>query len=296
MGSIDQPSETCTLLETHQITSIGNFFVSSLCVVKHNGATRKLQLAFEQVCSRMLVQQSKDLSSLPHSWLIRVIDNSQRPGQGRTDIVRRSSGIPLAISAICTAECSTASQCLLPLALQILLDSVRSSEEPWPKVHAFNCLRIIFETAALIKGAAVSLEDAVRASIEGIAEQEWEVCCQYCHHVKLHRTAQSSAVQYNATNQSLEHRVLRIKCQRISFELLFADKIMHHHINHALSCVSKQCVHATHVDARHAQSVTNHSTVLLIDISESDPPSAGKECSNISICYPSGTPIGLEEQ
>lgn len=177
-GRQEQKGQDSRLLQSTQISSIGEFFVSSLCVVKHNGATRKLQLAFEQVCCRLLQQHSKELNMLPHAWLLRIIEISQKPGQGRTDIVRRSSGFPLAIAAICVAE-GSASQRLLSVTLQKLLQSARTAEEPWPRVHAFNCLRVIFETAALIKGAAASLADGVRASIEGIAEQEWEVCA-YC--------------------------------------------------------------------------------------------------------------------
>lgn len=168
-------SQESSLRQSTQIASIGEFFVSSLCVVKHNGATRKLQLAFEQVCCRLLQQDSTELNSLPHAWLLRIIDVSKRPGQGRTDIVRRSSGFPLAIAAICVAE-GSATQCLLSLALQKLLESATTAKEPWPRVHAFNCLRVIFETAALIRGAAPSLAEGMRASIEGIAEHEWEVC------------------------------------------------------------------------------------------------------------------------
>jgi Putative death-receptor fusion protein (DUF2428) len=174
-GRKEQTSEESRLLQSTQITSIGEFFVSSLSVVKHNGATRKLQFAFEQICCRLLQQHSRDLNALPHAWLLRIIATSQKPGQGRTDIVRRSSGFPLAIAAICVAEGST-TQRLLPLALQHLLESATAAQEPWPRVHAFNCLRVIFEAAALIKGAAASLADAVRASIQGIAEREWEVC------------------------------------------------------------------------------------------------------------------------
>lgn len=171
----EQMTPDSRLLQATQIASIGEFFVSSLCVVNHNGATRKLQLAFEQLCRRVLKQHSADLSTLPHAWLLRIIENSQRAGQGRTDIVRRSSGIPLAISAICVAE-GAGAQHLLPLAIEKLLQIATTAREPWPRVHAFNSLRVLFETAALIKGAAPSLADGVRASIEGIAEHEWEVC------------------------------------------------------------------------------------------------------------------------
>lgn len=162
------------LLTATQVASIGDFFVGSLCVVKHNGATRKLQMAFEQICCVLLQQHSTGLNTLPHAWLLRIVESSQRPGQGRTDIVRRSSGIPFAIASICVAE-GSATQRLLPLALQKLLEVAGSAQEPWPRVHAFNCLRVVFETAALIKGAASSLADAVQVSIEGIAAQEWEV-------------------------------------------------------------------------------------------------------------------------
>ena len=172
---MEQQSQESRLLKATQIASIGEFFVSSLCVVKHNGATRKLQLAFEQVCRRLLQQHSPDLNTMPHAWLLRIIETSQRGGQGRTDIVRRSSGFPLAISAICIAE-GPASQRLLPLAIEKLLEIAATASEPWPRVHAFNSLRVLFEAAALIRGAAALLADGVRACIEGIAEHEWEVC------------------------------------------------------------------------------------------------------------------------
>eukprot|EP00892_Ulva_mutabilis_P007743 jgi/Ulvmu1/5340/UM022_0134.1 len=165
-------------LSNTQVRNIGEYFVDSLCTLKHNGATRKLEQRFELVCKRLLQQQDAALAALPHAWLLRVLSFLQRPGQTRSDIVRRSAGIPSAVVAACQAEPAGAAKQLLPIALRKLLDAAQgpaASGEPWPLVHAFNCLRTIFESSALALDAAAVFAEGIEVSIHGMSADEWEV-------------------------------------------------------------------------------------------------------------------------
>lgn len=165
-------------LSNSQVESIGDYFVDSLCTLKHNGATRKLEQRFELVCKRLLQQQDAELAALPQAWLLRVLGFLQRSGQTRSDIVRRSAGVPSAVVAICQAEPTGAAKRLLPLALRTLLDTARgpaASGEPWPLVHAYNCLRTIFESSSLAMDAAAVFSEGIETSILGMSAEEWEV-------------------------------------------------------------------------------------------------------------------------
>lgn len=165
-------------LSNAQVRSIGEHFVDSLCTLKHNGATRKLEQRFEAVCKRLLRQQDAGLAALPQLWLQRVLAFLQRPGQTRSDIVRRSAGVPSAVVAICQAEPTGAAKRLLPIALRVLLDAAQgpaASGEPWPLVHAYNCLRTVFESSVLAMDAAAVFAEGIQVSVHGMSAEEWEV-------------------------------------------------------------------------------------------------------------------------
>ena len=171
-------SRATGFLSHGQVRGIGEYFVESLCTLKHNGATRKLEQRFELVCKRLLRQQDAALAALPRAWLLRVLAFLRRPGQTRSDIVRRSAGVPSAVAAVCQAEPAGAAKRLLPLALRALLDTARgpaASGEPWPLVHAFNCLRTVFESSALAMDAAAVFAEGIETSILGMSADEWEV-------------------------------------------------------------------------------------------------------------------------
>lgn len=185
-------------LSNAQVRGIGEYFVDGLCTLKHNGATRKLEQHFEAVCKRLLRQQDAGLAVLPQLWLQRVLAFLQRPGQTRSDIVRRSAGVPSAVVAICQAEPTGAAKRLLPTALRVLLDAARgpaASGEPWPLVHAYNCLRTVFESSALAMDAAAVFAEGIQISVHGMSAEEWEVC-------RLHR---GRAVRLNDTFKQMIH-------------------------------------------------------------------------------------------
>jgi Putative death-receptor fusion protein (DUF2428) len=166
------------LLTLQQVESIGAAFVHWLCTVKHNGATEKLHLGFLRLCQHLLQQSKEALHQLPFNWVSMMMQGLQRPQQARSDIVRRSAGLPLGLLAALMAEPGGASKSLLPLTMEKLLaiaSSKAATEQHWPRVHAFNCLRTAFESAALAADTSAYFANGIEAAVSGMMASEWEV-------------------------------------------------------------------------------------------------------------------------
>jgi hypothetical protein len=175
------PPPLMPLLTSAQADDIGQFFVSSLAAVKHSGATEKLHLGLQTVCHCLLQQQSPALSSLPAKWLEQLYVHVTRCKQTRTSIVRRSAGLPLAFMALCLAEVSGSTKTLLHTSVQRLLSVAKGVEgedegDAWPRVHAFNCLRVMFDSAALAADVSGFCAATLQACVLAMAASEWEVC------------------------------------------------------------------------------------------------------------------------
>lgn len=69
---------------------MASHFTRSLCALKHNGAIDKTQQGFTALCERLLQQPDPALCALPQRCLHQLLAFARRPGQGRSDIVRRS--------------------------------------------------------------------------------------------------------------------------------------------------------------------------------------------------------------
>jgi thyroid adenoma-associated protein len=162
-----------------QIRSVADFFVAMLSTVKHNGATEKLHLGFEAFCRRLLLIQDQAVNSIPKQCVTKLLAVLKVKGQSRSDIVRRSAGLPLAFVALCHSEPSGTSKRLLPTAIKELLKAANGSciEEPWPRVHAFNCLRMIFQSATLSVDSSAWFAQGMEAAINAMQAAEWEVRC-----------------------------------------------------------------------------------------------------------------------
>ena len=149
----------------------------------------------QAVARRLLAESNAALHRLPCQWLDALLARVTRPNQTRTDIVRRSAGIPLAFLALCLAEAQGASRTLLPTAIRSLLviargepsDSIANEStasgteddaadvQPWPRVHAFNCLRTVFDSAALAADASGFFAEGIEACVLAMTCPDWEV-------------------------------------------------------------------------------------------------------------------------
>ena len=201
---VSLPSAQVQPLCAKQVSAIGSMFVEALTSVKHNGATEKLQQGLEGIAHALLRAASPELTVLPSQWLTQLLAYLQSTGQTRTSIVRRSAGSPLAIQALCHAESQLPQRPMLLAALQQLLaiatctndgqsqqqgQQIRASSspqrsdsaagqaavQPWPRVHAFNCLRVLFDSATLSADASARFADGVQACVEAMTAAEWEV-------------------------------------------------------------------------------------------------------------------------
>lgn len=201
------PPPLPTLLSASQMERAGRFFVDALATVKHNGATEKLHLGFGFLCRALLQQQDAALSALPGEWLQALLRAVTQRDQTRSDIVRRSAGLPLAFVAVFQAEAAGAPRRLLPAAAKALLAiagggdaahdpvapehdacangasgaaaaggaEVDVSNDVWARVHAFNCLRVTFDSSALAADTSSHLSAGAQLCVLAMSSPHWEV-------------------------------------------------------------------------------------------------------------------------
>jgi hypothetical protein len=109
------------LLSCFDLHTLGTFLTHALSTIKHNGANEKLHLGFGSLCRSLLLQQQPELSSLPATWLRKLLEALTRRDQTRTNITRRSAGLPLAFLAAFMAEPPGSTKRLMPAATKELL-------------------------------------------------------------------------------------------------------------------------------------------------------------------------------
>lgn len=84
------PAGAAPLLTADQLSHMASHFTHALCALKHNGVIDKAQQGFTALCERLLQQPAPALRALPQRCLHQLLAFARRPGQGRSDIVRRS--------------------------------------------------------------------------------------------------------------------------------------------------------------------------------------------------------------
>ena len=84
------PAGATALLSTEQLSRMAAHFTHQLCVLRHNGVIDKTQQGFTALCERLLQAGEPAQRALPQRCLAQLLAFARRPGQGRSDIVRRS--------------------------------------------------------------------------------------------------------------------------------------------------------------------------------------------------------------
>lgn len=163
-------------LESAQLRSAGDRLLALLLALKHNGAVDRARAAFLALCQRLLAAPEPGLAALPAGWLRDALAFLRRPGQGRSDIVRRSAGLPAALTALFEAEPEGGARGLMAAGMAALLALAApgaaagagseasagrgaggaapaavegAAADQWPRVHAFNSLRMAFQNSSL---------------------------------------------------------------------------------------------------------------------------------------------------
>ncbi|KAL4419934.1 hypothetical protein ABPG75_007032 [Micractinium tetrahymenae] len=164
------------LLTGDQLSHMASHFTHSLCALKHNGAIDKTQQGFTALCERLLQQPDPALRALPQRCLHQLLAFARRPGQGRSDIVRRSAGLPFGVVAIFYSEPANSPKVLLQRGMaELLAEATKEGGESWPRVHAINCMRAAFQDAYLAVDTSAYLAPGMQAAIRGMAAPQWEV-------------------------------------------------------------------------------------------------------------------------
>ena len=167
------------LLSLEEQEAAGAQLFHMLLEGKHNGAVDKTQNGFTVLASALLASPHAEIAALPSKWLEEALTHMQRSSQSLRDIVRRSAGLPYAIVALFKAKPSSASASsgLAALGMRQLLSIAGDNDalEPWPRVHAFNCLRMAFLDTEITHETSKFYSQGVIISIGGLTAREWEV-------------------------------------------------------------------------------------------------------------------------
>eukprot|EP00887_Chlorella_sp_A99_P000062 scaffold16.g62.t1 len=203
------------LLAQGQLQEMGDHLLRLLLAMKHYGAVDRAALALLALAGRLAAAPPPALAAMPRAWLAAALAFLARPGQGRSDIVRRSAGLPYALTALFEAEPEQHHRRLLAAGMHALLAVARgggaadagdaaalpcdgagadapgaAGGDPWPRVHAFNCLRMAFQSAVLAVDVSAYVAPGVEACILGLAAPQWEVrnAAMLCYTALLVRT------------------------------------------------------------------------------------------------------------
>jgi len=166
------------LLPPAKLTSAGEILIRILLESKHTGVVDKTQPSLEAFAGVVMgAHQSSSLSELPVQWLTRLINHMNRPGQTRRDIIRRSSGLPYAIQALLRAKPQGGARMLAARGFEELFATASAEDLPecWPRVHAFNALRMAFSDTEILIEAGAFHSQGLQVSITALAAPEWEV-------------------------------------------------------------------------------------------------------------------------
>lgn len=168
---------TPALLVSTQLETAGEMLIRALIEAKHSGAVDKTQQGLEALASTLMGADSSFLADLPAQWLTRLLTHLRRLGQSRRDIIRRSAGLPYAIQALMRARPTGGSRVLAPRGFQELLATAAAEDLPecWPRVHAFNGLRMVEADTELGKEALPFHSKGLQVAISALAAPEWDV-------------------------------------------------------------------------------------------------------------------------
>ncbi|KAK9806642.1 hypothetical protein WJX73_003561, partial [Symbiochloris irregularis] len=165
------------VLNAGQVQHLGQQFLHTFVNMKHNGAVDKTMSGFQAVVTRLLTETLPELHQLPTQWLDALLAAATRPNQTRDDIVRRSAGLPVSIVAIFLSEPDNTRKVLLARGMSAILhiSSGAVSSEVWPRVHAFNILRLIFQEAKLAVSTTGYCAEGMQLTMQAMAAGAWEV-------------------------------------------------------------------------------------------------------------------------
>jgi hypothetical protein len=166
--------ETAALMQ-----AMGDNLVSILEEVKHQGSTMKAHLGFIVLVQQLLASSSSALNALPYKWLDRLKMFVERPDQTRSDIVRRSAGLPFALVALLKAEPRGMPKKLLSIGMKTFMNIASSKDGKldtcFPRVHAFNMLWKAFNDSDLATDTSGFFADGMKLAIIGFGDAHWEV-------------------------------------------------------------------------------------------------------------------------
>ena len=172
-GSLEKTSEL--------LKDLGENLIYILENVKHNGTVEKAHSGLMSLVKPLLASQNENLNTLPYKWLERLRAFVTRPDQTRSDIVRRSAGLPFAFVAIVRSEPMGLPKKILPLGMRMFFDIAKDVGEDeslsscMTRVHALNMLTKVFNDSKLATDTSGFYADGLKLAILGFGDSHWEI-------------------------------------------------------------------------------------------------------------------------
>lgn len=168
-------------MEVSALINIGRDLFRFLLEIKHNGAMDKAQQGVEAVVTSFMEANPKSnstdiaLPDVPGRWLSEALTHLQRAGQGRSDIVRRSGGLPRAIHALLRAKPAGGARLIAMrgdcIDTLMALAGGEGDDGCWPRVHAFNVLRMVLGDADMADETDAYLSRGIMIAISAVESE-----------------------------------------------------------------------------------------------------------------------------
>ena len=150
-----------SLVPGEVLRGAGALLLRAMLGFKHSGAVDKTQQGLTAIAATLLGAPDAALAALPQAWMEETMAHLLRPGQSLRDIMKRSAGLPLVVQGLMHAQPGGGKGGMADRGMTQLLEIAAAggrnadvTPDPWPRVHAFNTLKLLFMDTRLARAAS----------------------------------------------------------------------------------------------------------------------------------------------
>eukprot|EP00759_Apiculatamorpha_spiralis_P035935 PhF_6_TR36359/c0_g1_i2/m.53349 len=184
--------------------SIGTECMQTLLRTKHNGVMSKARHALLVLCHHTLRHPSSAYFGLASSFMQDLLGDEGVQCSRLDRILRRSQGLPPAVTALLEAEDPNLPRKVFPVCAEVLLGVLENESSPLEhKINALNVLRYVLEACSLNKPMAGYVERLLLVVLKGIQHPAWSMrnSCVMVHSQLVSRIAGDHTTHRSVTFQ-----------------------------------------------------------------------------------------------
>ncbi|KAL4459843.1 hypothetical protein ABPG74_003369 [Tetrahymena malaccensis] len=170
---ITSQRDNLDIFDKQGLESIVNQYFHTLVNIKHIGSIDRIAIGLNTMCKAMNEVKNPILPHLSHTLLEKLLDHIEMNTFRNT--LRRSAGLPYAITCLLKAESAGKRTKSLPLAIKRLLDLIENSPHKQVKIHCLNILKRIFEDSNIKLDADKFIGQGFMTAIKGFAIEDWSI-------------------------------------------------------------------------------------------------------------------------